>query len=595
MAKQEFAVAGAAIYDRRSPVRWILSHLERYRFWLACFLLGSIIANALNSEIPLLIGQAFNLVLQPGNGRMPALVLIAAEVLGLVLLRAGFDLSARLAVEILGKRFKRDARAELFASLLGKSQTFHNRQQVGDLMARAANDVGQLSNMISPGVDLIVDSSVALITGIIYIGILKPALLLAPLLFTAGFLVTLRIYSRQLDPVAGALREQFGQLNAGLNEAVTGVEVVKATAQETQELAKFRRNARRYRDLFVRNGEVQARYLPPLVLAIAMVTGFLQGVYLVTQGQLSIGGLVAFMTYFGAFGYPASISIFTFSLVQLGLASARRVLDLMAQESDLDENAAGYTAPIRGEVAFENVSFRYGTSDVLQNVSFRIAPGQTVAVVGRTGAGKSTLTKLVNRLYDPTTGRVLIDGVDARDWSLASLRSQISTIEQDIFLFSRSVAENIGFGLGQQVDLAEIEAAARDAQAHQFITALADGYNTVIGERGVTLSGGQRQRLAIARALLTDPRVLILDDSTSAIDSATEDEIQQAIRRVQHGRTTFLITHRLSQIRWADWILLLEGGELIDQGPHQELLARCAPYRRIFSHYDVAVPEGVRT
>jgi ATP-binding cassette subfamily B protein len=230
---------------------------------------------------------------------------------------------------------------------------------------------------------------------------------------------------------------------------------------------------------------------------------------------------------------------------------------------------------------------------VLKNVSFRAAPGQTVAIVGQTGAGKSTLTKLVNRTYDVTSGRVLVDGVDVRDWSLDALRSQISTIEQDVFLFSRSIAENIGFSLGynqnrqgQVIDMPAIQIAARDAQAHEFILSFKDGYETVVGERGVTLSGGQRQRLAIARALLTDPRILILDDSTSAVDSATEDEIQKAIRRVLQGRTTLLITHRLSQIRWADHILVLKDGALMDQGTHTELLARCDLYRRIFARYD---------
>ena len=197
-----------------------------------------------------------------------------------------------------------------------------------------------------------------------------------------------------------------------------------------------------------------------------------------------------------------------------------------------------------------------------------------------------TLTKLVNRIYDVDEGRILIDGIDVREWSLDALRSQVSTIEQDIFLFSRSITENIAYGLGQKADQAAIEQAAQDAQAHEFILSFKDGYETVIGERGVTLSGGQRQRLAIARALLTDPRILILDDSTSAIDSATEDEIQKAIRRLLQGRTTLLITHRLSQIRWADKILMLRQGELVDQGTHTELLNRCELYRRIFMHYD---------
>jgi len=222
---------------------------------------------------------------------------------------------------------------------------------------------------------------------------------------------------------------------------------------------------------------------------------------------------------------------------------------------------------------------------VLKDNSFVAQPGETIAIVGQTGSGKTALTRLINRIYDADSGRVLVDGVDVRDWSMESLRSQISTIEQDVFLFSRTLAENIAFGCADATQ-AEIERAAHEAQAHEFITGFKDGYNTEVGERGVTLSGGQRQRIAIARAFLTDPRILILDDSTSAIDSATEDQIQRAMRRISRERTTFLITHRLSQIRWADRILVLRRGELVDQGTHEELLARSLDYRRIFARYD---------
>jgi ATP-binding cassette subfamily B protein len=283
--------------------------------------------------------------------------------------------------------------------------------------------------------------------------------------------------------------------------------------------------------------------------------------------------------------FPTFISLFSFDLVQLGVASARRILALIVARSDLDENPRGVARRIRGEVVFDEVTFRHEGREVLRGMSFVARPGETIAIVGQTGSGKTTLTRLINRIYDAHQGRVLVDGVDVREWSMDSLRSQISTIEQDVFLFSRTIAENISFGVSEATPAA-IERAAREAQAHEFILSFAEGYQTMVGERGVTLSGGQRQRIAIARAFLTDPRILILDDSTSAIDSATEDEIQRAMHRISRDRTTFLITHRLSQIRWADRILVLRRGELADQGTHDELLARSADYRRIFARYE---------
>jgi ATP-binding cassette subfamily B protein len=378
----------------------------------------------------------------------------------------------------------------------------------------------------------------------------------------------------------------FGELNAVLNETISGIEVVKSTVQESFEKHKFLDKAGLYRDSFVQQGIIQARYLPLLFLSIAFAFAFGHGLWLLSRDQLTVGDLVAYMGLMGVLRFPTFISIFTFSLVQMGVAGANRILELMREETELDENPTGYEREMRGELVFNNVTFHYEDVVVLKNVSFRAAPGETIAIVGQTGSGKSTLTKLVNRTYDVDAGAITIDGVDVREWNLTSLRSQISTIEQDVFLFSRSIAGNIAFGLGQRATPDEVERAAHDAQAHDFITSFKDGYETVIGERGVTLSGGQRQRLAIARALLTDPRILILDDSTSAIDSATEDKIQQAINRVLEGRTTLLITHRLSQIRRADRILVIDKGEVVDQGSHAELMARCAIYQRIFAWYD---------
>jgi ATP-binding cassette subfamily B protein len=593
--RSEFGTAGAYPYDHRSPLRWVLSHLGRYKGLVASFLSAALLTNVLAAAVPRLTGLAFDEVLRSGPSAR-RLLLIAAAILGLVLVRGAVDLVSSFSIETLGQRLERDARDELYASLLGKSQTFHNRQRVGDLMARANGDVRQLNPMMNPGVALITEALLGLVVPPVFIAFLDPRLLFAPLLFILVFAFALRHYLRQLSPVSAAMRASFGALNAGLNETITGTEVVKGAAQEAQEKAKFVRNASAYRDAFVAQGRVQARYLPLLLLGVALTGAFAHGLLLLSRAELTTGELVAYMGLMGALRFPTAISIFTFSLVQLGFAGAARILELIREETELDENAGGYSAPVRGEIVFEGVSFAYRAGErlSLRDVSFRAAPGATVAIVGQTGSGKSTLTKLVNRAYDVSEGRLLIDGVDVRSWNLGALRSQVSVIEQDVFLFSRTVAENIAFGLGARATKAAVVAAAKAAQAHDFIMGFADGYDTVIGERGVTLSGGQRQRLAIARALLTDPRILILDDATSAVDSATEDEIQRAIDRVLEGRTTLLITHRLSQIRRSDLIVLLHQGEVVDQGTHAELLGRSRLYRRLFARYDDTDPIGAQ-
>ena len=585
MIKKEFRVENEYEYNRSGPVRWIVSHLARYPLLPLAILLSAVFNNFLASYVQVLIGQAFDLLRQPGWATA-VLLSIALAAFGAVTGQNILGLLRNITNEIIAQRVERDARDELYISLLGKSQTFHGRQRIGDIMARATNDVRTLNGMFSPGLMLIIDSFMGIIAPIVLIGAINPRLLLVPSLFLVAFVITVGDYARQLNPVSIAMREQFGLMNAGLAETIAGIEVVKGNAQEPQEQEKFVDSARAFRDHFIKQGEIQARYLPMLMFSLAWGAGFYHAMTLFRNGLLdSLGDVVAFMGLVGMLRFPTFVSLFSFNLVQLGIASARRILEMINTETSLDENEAGIAKPIAGGVTFEDVRFGYDGVPILKNINFTAEPGETVAIVGQTGSGKTALTRLINRIFDANSGRILIDGIDVRDWNLESLRSQISTIEQDIFLFSRTLAENIAFGHNEATQ-AEIEQAAREAQAHDFILSFNEGYQTEVGERGVTLSGGQRQRIAIARAFLTNPRILILDDSTSAIDSATEDQIQKAMRRISRQRTTFLITHRLSQIRWADRILVLKGGELVDCGTHDELLARSKDYQRIFARYD---------
>ena len=584
MANREFQDKNEYKYRRGGAVRWILSHVMRYPILPLLIIIAAIATNYTYSNIQLYVGKAFDVITTAGfqlDDLMIPVIIIIISALGEGL----SGLLRSFSAEFLAQKIERNSREELYHSLLGKSQTFHGKQRIGDIMARATNDVRSLNYMFSPGLMLIIDSVLALVVPVIMIGLIDPRLLLVPSIFTVLLIVTVIDYNRRLKPVSIAQREQFGVLNAGLAEAVSGIEVVKANVRERYEWNKFTNNASIFRDYFVRQGLIQARYLPMLMFSLCWGAGFFHSLILWRQGAITLGNVVAFMGLFGTLRFTTFISIFTYNLVQLGIASADRVLRMIKTETELDENQEGVRHPIRGEVTFEDVSFAYNGTPVLKDINFMALPGETVAIVGLTGSGKTTLTRLINRIFDTDSGRVLIDGIDVKEWSLENLRSQISTIEQDIFLFSRTLKENIAFGQAKAAQEA-VEKAALEAQAHEFISDFPEGYETTIGERGVTLSGGQRQRIAIARAFLTDPRILILDDSTSAIDSATEDQIQRAMQRISKERTTFIITHRLSQIRWADRILVLRKGELVDQGSHEELMDRSSDYRRIFARYE---------
>jgi ATP-binding cassette, subfamily B, bacterial len=582
----EFSVQSARRYDTRSTARWIVSHIARYRGFAAAFFALALLSSIAYSFASILTGRIAEEMLKPGGGRLLELSL---ALLGVLAANGLASLAASFSAENISKGLQADAREELYLSLLSKSQTFHSRQRVGDIMARATDDTQMLGLMIVPGSNLIIESLLAIVVPCTFLGAITPALLVVPALFLVCHFLALRAYVRQLQPVMMRQRGEFGRLNAGLEETVSGIEVVKASAREGFEREKYDLVSRSLRDTTVAQGVIEARYLPLFLFAIATGGMFLHCLWLHERGLLGISGIIAAMGLMGVLRFPTFISIFTFALVQAGLASAARILGIICSETELEENTAGHDVELVGQVEFEGVSFSYGDRRVLSKVSFKVDPGRTVAIVGQTGSGKSTLTQLVNRIYDPAEGRVLIDGVDTRVWSLHALRSGIGKIEQDIFLFSRTIAENIAFAR-PGATRAEVEQAAKDASAHEFISALPKGYDTPIGQRGVTLSGGQRQRIALARAFLSDPRILILDDSTSAIDSATEEEIQHALRRIQAGRTTLLITHRLSMIRWADVILVLERGQLVATGDHEQLLRSSPTYRRIFARYEIELP-----
>ncbi len=567
---------------KKGASRWILYHIFHgsNKLFIIIIIFTIILSANLSSIAIILIGETISALLSGMTA------LLGNYILTLFLLGISgpvIRIMSRMLIETLAQRLERDARREFFTNLLGKSQSFHDRQKIGELMARVTDDVRMLNFLISPALSLIIESFTYLFMPIIYIVMYYPIQLIAePVFFSITFLFLLRSYSRKIGPVTARLRKNSGLMTASLSETLSGIEVVKATVQEEKEMKKYFTHADNYKKAFIERGKLQAKYLPILVLALVIIAGFTHSIVLFNLGLMNIGQIIAFLGIMGLLYFPTNISMFVFALFRLAGSSADRLLELMNKKTEIDENKEGKKKVFNGNIIFENVDFIYPDSKtpVLKDISFEVKPGQTVAIVGTTGSGKTTLTKLISRLYDVSKGRILIDGSDIRDYALQSLRDQISYIEQDVFLFSTTIFDNISFG--RVSSLEQVINVAEQAQANDFISELPEEYQSEVGERGVQLSGGERQRIAIARAFLSDPRILILDDSTSAIDSNTEDKIQFAIRTILKNRTTILITHRLSQIRWADLIIVLKNGEITAKGNHEELLKTSKEYRKIF-------------
>ena len=581
----EFTTGANIRTDHASPLRFIWSHIRRHPLYGVLMIIGAFSNAALAALVPYLIGQAFNAV--SAGDPLTVVAALCFAILVSQLLRSSLQLMRNFSAEVFAQRIERDVRDELYGSLLGKSMTFHDLHQVGEIMARVTNDVREMNLMMNPGMNMLVGSGMFLIVPVLAAPAIYPSLAIPPAVFLVFYAWGVWRYLKKLNPVAQQVRASFGVMNANVEESLEGLLVVKGAAQEDAEGEEFHQHVESLKVHIIAQYDIESRYLPFLFFSFVVWASFAWAVVLYLQGLITTGDIVAYTGQIALFGFPVFSSIQSLSQVALGYASSRRILELINTETDLDQNAAGRQAEVQGAITFEKVTFSYQKDDapLLQDISFTVQPGQRVAIVGQTGSGKSSVTKLINRIYDVNEGQVLIDGVDVRDWNLADLRRQVSVIEQDIFLFSRSIADNIRFGKpGASMD--EVIDAAQKAQAHEFILEFPEGYDTIIGQRGVTLSGGQRQRIALARAFVSDPPILILDDSTSAIDSATEDRIQKAIWAVARGRTTLLITHRLSQIRWADHIIVMKSGRVVAQGNHDSLMQSSPAYRRIFARYE---------
>ena len=465
------------------------------------------------------------------------------------------------------------------------SLSFFERTSTGELMSRVTNDLGALEHFVTHGSALTAVDFMRLIGGVLILLILDFRLAVLVMIPIPILALAFRHYNTKIRPVYRRVRARLGDINAKLQDNLSGIRVIQAFAREDLEYKRFSKESERYYKARVKGIRYWSIFFPAIRFFGAMGTVIVLGVgsVMVVNDQLTLGTLVAFLAYIATIYDPINRLTEVDNIFQEAIAAGERIFELLDEVTDVKDAPDAIDLPaIRGELIFDQVHFRYGDGDqVLHNISFTMAPGEMVALVGPSGAGKTSIANLICRFYDPFKGRVSVDSRNLRSIKLSSLRRQVAVVLQDSFLFNNTVAENLYYGKPNATE-EELIAAARAANAHEFIIQLPGGYDTEIGERGVKLSGGQKQRLALARAILADPRILILDEATSSVDAEAEYLIQQALERVLKGRTALVIAHRLSTIRNADKIIVLDSGRIAEVGKHAELMQRGGLYKQLY-------------
>lgn len=548
-------------------------------------------STVLSLAIPRLLGVTIDTALE--HGRTSELVLLAGLVLGISVIRGGLSYGESYLAEYISQHVAYDLRHDFLSRLQSLSFGFHDHQKTGDLMSRATADVESIRFFVSFGLIYSLHILVLVVgVAILLLTIDWQLALVALAAVPVASAIAVRM-SRKFRHLWRDVQTETGRMTTVLQENLSGMRVVKTFGAEEHEKEKFRETATQVADKTFTVNRLHAANSSLLNLVFTLVTALVVwygGWRIINSGGLTAGDLTQFVLYLGLLVFPVRMSGWVVNIFSRAIAAGERILEVLDSTSPVVEARDPATlGRVSGSVRFESVSFRYGTSgpfsdsaqETLRNINLQALPGQKIAVLGAPGSGKSTLVNLIPRFYDVSAGRVTIDGVDVREVSLESLRRNVGIVFQDVFLFGATVRENIAYAV-PDASLERVEAVARCAQIHDFVMGLPQQYDSLVGERGVTLSGGQRQRVAIARTLLQDPPILILDDSTSSVDAETESLIQRALEEVMKGRTTFVTAHRVSSVKTADLILVLKDGKIVERGTHRELISRDGPYREIY-------------